>query len=363
MTAAAGRAHRAGAMLEDIRRQPEVAAALLGRRAELADFAAAHLRPGPGGRLYLFGSGDGWFAARAAAPFAAPGGPEVRPASTLPFLLEAAPELGRQDRGLAISMSGNVDRTLEAVEAALARGAGVALLTNGAGGRVGALGVPRLSLGLPEIAPFLCGTATYTASLLALQLMLDPNAGAKLADLPELLARTLKRSEALLDYGAGPFSGVRLLTLGPALATADYGAAKLVEVTRLPAWTDDLEEFAHRQFWTADPGELVVLLPPSGAAARYADATAGALRGMGFTVAAVETDSAVVPNANWRIRLPAAPAPAWPVLAAVPLQLLAWHLARASGLDPDTRAHLRDDERRFRTSRLLTRRSLVGTGQ
>ena len=363
MTAAAGRTDQASPMLEDIRRQPRVAAELLARQAELAGFAAAHLRPGAGGRLYLFGSGDGWFAARAAAPFAAPGGPKVRPASTLPFLLEVAPELGNQDRALAISMSGNVDRTLEAAEAAQARGAGVALLTNGAGGRVGALGVPRLSLGLPEIAPFLCGTATYTASLLALRLLLDANAGAKLAGLPEALARTLERSDDLIADWADPFSGVRVLTLGTALATADYGAAKLVEVTRTPAWTDDLEEFAHRQFWIADPSELVVLLPPTAAAARYADATAVALRGMGFTVTALETESATVPNASWRLRLPEAAEDAWPILAAVPLQLLAWHLARVSGLDPDTRAHLRDDERRFRTSRLLTRRSLVGTGQ
>ena len=350
-------------MLEDIRRQPDVAAGLLARQAELEAFGALHLRPAAGGRLYLFGSGDGWFAARAAAPFAGPGGHEVCPASTLPFLLEVAPELLAQDRVLAISMSGNVDRTLEAARAALAGGAGVALLTNGAGGRVGALGIPRLPLGLPEIAPFLCGTATYTASLLALQLLLDANAGAALAGLPEALAQTLERSEASIADCGGPFTGVRLLAVGAGLATADYGAAKLVEVTRTPAWTDDIEEFAHRQFWTADPGELVMLLPPTAAAAGYAAAAAEALRGMRFTVAALETESARVPNATWRVRLPKAPERAWPMLAAVPLQLLAWHIARAAGLDPDTRRHLRSDEQRFRTSRLLTRRSLVGTGR
>jgi fructoselysine-6-P-deglycase FrlB-like protein len=359
----AGRTAPAGPMLEDIRRQPEVAAGLLARSAELQAFAAEHLRPGAGGRLYLFGSGDGWFAARAAAAFAGQGAHEVRPSSTLPFLLETAPGLGAQDRVLAISMSGDVDRTLEAAEAALDRGAGVALLTKGTGGRVGALGIPRLSLGLPEIAPFLCGTATYTASLLALGLLLDAGAAVTLAGLPEALAQTEERSETSIADWIGRFTGVRLLALGTALATADYGAAKLVEVTRTPAWTDDLEEFAHRQFWTADPGELVVLLPPTAAAAGYADATAGALRSMAFTVAVLETEGVRVPNATLRLRLPDAPGRAWPVLAAVPLQLLAWHLARATGLDPNTRAHLRNDERRFRTSRLLTRRSLLGTGR
>jgi hypothetical protein len=37
-------------------------------------------------------------------------------------------------------------------------------------------------------------------------------------------------------------------------------------------------------------------------------------------------------------------------------------LARAPGLDPDTRAHLKGDALRFRVSRMLTRRSLIGTG-
>jgi hypothetical protein len=34
-----------------------------------------------------------------------------------------------------------------------------------------------------------------------------------------------------------------------------------------------------------------------------------------------------------------------------------------SGSRPEARAHLKQDTERFRVSRLLTRRSLVGTGQ
>jgi fructoselysine-6-P-deglycase FrlB-like protein len=350
-------------MLEDIRRQPQVAADLLARQAELSAFADRHLQPLEGGRLFLFGSGDGWFAARAAVPYVGFRGCEVRPSSTLAFLLDAAPTLTSRDRVLAITMSGNVDRTLEACEAALAKGAGVALLTNGAGGRVGALGIPRLALGIAEIAPFLCGTATYTATLLALQLMFDPDAGRTLTQLPDVLGQTLKRAELQIETCRGGCSGVRMLAHGAALATAEYGAAKLVEVTCTPVWSDDIEEFGHRQFWTADPKELIVMLPATAAAARYAEASAEALRAMGFVVAAVETSAALVPSAAPRVRLPDAPDAAWPILAAAVLQLFAWRLALATGLDPDRRSHLKDDEQRFRTSRLLTRRSLVGTGR
>ena len=49
-------------MLADIRRQPECLARLLARADDLARLGAAALTPGPGGRVYAVGSGDGWFA-------------------------------------------------------------------------------------------------------------------------------------------------------------------------------------------------------------------------------------------------------------------------------------------------------------
>ena len=152
-------------MLADIRRQPDVLAALLAREAEVTAFGAAHLRATRGGRVWVFGSGDGWFAARAALTRAAIG----QAASGLDFVVNVAPQLGPDDRALAISMSGNVDRTLEGATVARAAGAGVSVLTNEGGGRLGALGIVRLSLRIADVAPFLCGTSSYTATLAALQ--------------------------------------------------------------------------------------------------------------------------------------------------------------------------------------------------
>lgn len=352
-------------MLEDIRGQPEVLATVLGRAREIASFADAHLRPAAGGRLYVFGSGDGWFAARAAAPGAAPT-LRLTPRPTLELLLEDAQHLGPDDRVLAISMSGNVDRTLDAVTAARTRGAGVALLTNGDGGRVGAAGIPRLSLGLASRAPFLCGTASYLATLAALTLIVaaDPlTQAAALQDLPRRLEQTIAAAISVVaDWPAAPMA-VRFLSVGAGTATADYGAAKLVEVSRVPAWTDDLEEFAHRQFWTAGAGELIVLLSQTADFAHHADAAAEALGKFGMTVVSIEVPGAEVAAASSRVQLPLAEPVEWPLLAAVPLQLYAYASGFAVDLDPNRRDHLRGDEPRFRTSRLLTRRTLVGSGQ
>ncbi len=356
-------AGRDGAMLRDVRRQPAVLAAVLARASELRSFAREHLAPDPGGALYATGCGDGWFAARAVESLIGGGPHPYRPRAALPFLVHDAPAVRPPDRVLVISMSGDVGRSVEAAEAALERGAGVALLTNGGGGRAGALGLARASLEIEPIAPFLCGTTSYTATVLALALAFGP------AGTVEATKRLVAGLEAILDAAepsvralARPYAGVRFLSCGVNLATADYGAAKLVELTRLPAWSDDIEEFGHRQFWSADPGELVVYLSAHPGVARFADESARALAGMGFTTLGIEVEGSATPSAGHRVALPHVGEALSPLALALPLQLLACHLAQATGLDPDTRAHLKEDGKRFETSRRLTRRSLLGTG-
>ncbi len=351
-------------MLADIARQGSVLASLLARRAELEDFCERHLRPGPGGRTFAFGSGDGWFAARAAL-FDRPGTVAV---SGLDFVLRVAPQLGPADRALAISMSGNVDRTVEAARAALEAGVPTAVLTNGSGGRLGDLGCPPFSLGLDDLAPFLCGTASYTATLAALSLAADALsrsnefAAALEAFLPDFDALFAAADEWASGIAAScpGCPGVRLLATGRGLATAEFGAAKIVEVTTVPVWSDDIEEFAHRQYWSMRRGELVVLLPHDSGSAAYADAAAAALGELATPVAALGPGP-LVPNAQHRLDLPGGTQFA-ALTQAVALQLLAYRLGLANGTDPNRRAHLKADQTRFAVSRKLTRRSLLGTG-
>lgn len=347
-------------MLADIRRQPQVLAGLLARRDEIAAFAQNALTPDAGGRLYAFGSGDGWFASRAAF-----GGTGASGVSGLYFLLNTAPALGARDRAIGISMSGNVDRTLEAAEAALAAGAKVSLLTNGMGGRIGALGLARFSLDIPDLAPFLCGTSSYVATLTVLAMAAQGNDWADELDaLVGDLPRFIEETHALFGgaaAGLASCSGVRFLGVGTSVATADYGAAKCVEVTTVPAWSDDIEEFAHRQYWSMKRDEIVVLLPVDARSAAYADATAEALSHLDMQVVAIEPADAPVPEARHRITLPGHPRHA-PLTQAVALQLFAYHLGIANGTDPNRRLHLKQDETRFSVSRRLTRRSLIGTG-
>jgi len=353
-------------MLADIFRQPDLLSKLIARRSEASAFARKWLHP-EGGGFHAYGSGDGWFAARAALAGQSVGGQPARVSASLDFLLNWAPGLTPRDRVLGVTMSGGVDRSLQSAEAALAIGPIAALLTNTTGGRVGALGLPRFTLDIEEIGSFLCGTSSYTASVLALAMLADasPLPGEVellLASLPAFITTANALAMEVAGRDGAHLPGIRFLGVGKSVATADYGAAKMVEVTNVPAWSDDIEEFAHRQYWALDRREVVVLLPTDSVSATFANATAEALGRLGVATVSVEAPETPVPDARHRIASLAGAA-ALPVVQAIALQLLAYHLGRANGTDPDRRLHLKNDTEKFTVSRLLTRRLLVGTGQ
>ena len=365
MTALNPSASARSPLRQDIDRQPEVLAALASRGDAFLETGRQRLRPGPHGRIYVTGCGDGYFAALSAQAFAERLGLDWRPISALDMVL-SAPRLRPMDRVIAISMSGNVDRTVEAAKAVQAAGTPLVGLVNSAdGGRLGALAVARLSLDITDIAPFLCGTSSYSATVLALMALAAGAAeGRSAPGVDRVLAaqRTaLAASDrVLLDIDLP--SGVRLLSAGADRGTVAYGAAKLVELCRIPAWSADLEEFAHSQYWSMPESDLVVVVAADAALAAYADEACSALAELGVATLAVDTPGSPVPRARHRITLPADDAALAPLATVVPLQLLAASLARRSGLDPDTRIHLKSDATRFRVSRMLTRRSLLGTG-
>jgi len=348
-------------MRADMARQPAVVAGLLARAPDFLAAGAA-LAPGAGGRIFVAGCGDGAFAAEAAAEFARDLGLDWRPVGALDLLLSAR-RLTAADRVIAISMSGNVDRTVAAAEAATAAGAALLALVNGKGGRLGAVASSRISLDLADIAPFLCGTASYTATVAALMLLAAGAAGRPEAA-GQLQAALPAIEAAVAMETAEPLpTGVRLLSAGADAGTVRYGAAKLVELTRVPAWSADLEEFAHSQYWATPVTDLVVVVAAEPTLAVLAAEACEALAELGMRCLAVDTAATPVLTAAARLTLPAIPAALAPLATAIPLQALAHRLAQEGGLDPDTRTHLKGDAARFRVSRMLTRRSLIDTGQ
>lgn len=353
-------------MLEDIMRQPLLLRGLASRLSDVQAFWREHLRDAS--RLIAFGSGDGWFAARSVSSRA--GEPGLLAASGLEIAGDQGPLITPADRLIAISMSGNVDRTVEAATRVVEQGAQAVSLTNSAGGRLAELGLANFSLQVDDVAPFLCGTSSFTATrtvLAAFSALADGQSVSAIQDrinttadaLEDLLAEVAPITGDIAARKAKDAQGVRYLSCGRrGSAVADYGAAKIVELSATPVWSDDLEEFAHRQYWTMARGEVAVMLPTSTFVANIAKESADALRAMEVDTVAIGPASLGVDTARWQMTWRDDPNVDDATLASGALQLLAYHWADVAGFDPNRRMHLKNDTTRFKTSRLLTRRSL-----
>ena len=350
-------------MLADMRRQPLTLAGLLARAGEIQ--AAGWVARNDGkGRVYGFGSGDGWFAARAATDFARQRlRLRYKAASALEMLAYVAPKLGPADLSIAISMSGTADRTNEAAEAVRAQGAAVLALTNGSGGNLAKIAGSRISLELADLAPFLTGTAKYTASLLGLMLLLQGAAGHGDDELPAVIhalpsmvagAETFAKAQAAA-LAARPVTGIRILSSGCNLATAEYSTAKFLKLVTLPITADEIEEFAHRQFWPTPVDDLVIYIAANPVAARVASASAAALGSMGMRTIAIDTPSSPVTTAAGRFTLPDIGEAVSPLLTAIPVQFLSYFIALSLGGNPDISQDI-GDPARFHAAQLLSRR-------
>jgi glucosamine 6-phosphate synthetase-like amidotransferase/phosphosugar isomerase protein len=351
------------AMLADMRRQALSLSGLLARADEFRAFGQS-LKPAGKGRAYAFGSGDGWFAAQAATLYAREKVDlAYKSSNSLEMLAYVSPDLKAADMAVAISMSGTADRTNQAAEAVAARGNPVGALTNGSGGDLAKIARAKVSLDVTDLAPFLTGTTKYTASLLGLMMILEGVAGRSDADLPAQIAALPDIVRASETFAAGqyrklmalPPTGVRILSSGCNMATADYGTAKFLKLVNIPVVSDDVEEFAHRQFWSCPATDLVIYIAANPAVARCATGSAAALVSMGMRTIAIDTPDCPVPTAGARLTLPVIGEAVSPLAMAIPLQFLAYATGRALGGNPDISQDV-GDPARFHAAQLLSRR-------
>ena len=236
-------------------------------------------------RVVLTGSGDSWFAAKAAelsfwidAEVAA----EVRPPLEAGrYQSQHFPRRELENTLLvAVSNSGAAARVAEA--ATLWRGAGAKVLavTKNEAGRLAGIADRKLLLPVPEL-PNAPGVGPYLFAVLALELLAIRFGEVKLAitmdeaqalraELKSLLAR-LENVVADLDAPAlevaATISGRQLVEFvggGPSFAVAEYGAAKLLEAAGRHALARDLEEWTHLNYFDNAPSKIgTVLVVPA----------------------------------------------------------------------------------------------------
>jgi glucosamine--fructose-6-phosphate aminotransferase (isomerizing) len=170
---------------------------------------------------------------------------------------------------VAISASGEVARTLEAVEIAASRGGHTLALTSTEGSSLAEASAHALVLPTVEY-PHGPGLLSYLGSLmgciaLAVELFDLPEIASALEILPRQLARWTDEQRLLgasMAEGENE-SGIVFAGGGPGYAAALFAAAKVVEAAGEYAWGQDLEEWAHLEYF-CNPPEMATWFLDSG---------------------------------------------------------------------------------------------------
>jgi sugar/nucleoside kinase (ribokinase family)/fructoselysine-6-P-deglycase FrlB-like protein len=293
--------------------------------------------------LYLTGCGDSAFAASASVlAFARHTGADVEAVHALTLARYRARYLPPRSAVLGISFSGKTGRPVEALVQAERFGHLTIGLTNDPDSGLGRAAHHVLPIEVPTLG-FSPGTSTYLGMLATLtDLTLrwgtargrDTSSARVFAKtLPELAQQTLEaNAEASLAAAellrARPW--VAFLGAGPNEATARFGAAKLLEGPRVLGVSTNVEEWAHEEYFVTDAGAPVVVVSPSGAAHSRTKEILSEMAFIGARAILVSDE----PDANAAHLLPivgAVPEEFSPILCALPLSLLGFHLAEALG--------------------------------
>ena len=289
--------------------------------------------------LFLTGCGDSMFAGAASAlAFRRLGGIQVEALQALELARYRIRYLPPASAVVCISFSGKVGRTIEAAIQARRFGHRVVAITGDIDSPLAHEATDVLPLSVPTLG-YSPGTSTYLALLLGLlQLAAVWKGGtgkdALLGHAPELARKTLELAGGPVEelaYRVSKQAHIAFLGAGPNLASAAFGAAKLFEGPQMLATVTNLEEWAHGEYFVTGSHDPVIVVAPSGASF---DRAAEILSELEF----IKADSALVSDAAPTVRpgtlipiAPGLPEEFSPILAALPLTLMAYHLTMARG--------------------------------
>ncbi len=346
-------------MLKEIHEQPRaIAATLQGRRpgdpvlnaAALQSLDLATIR-----RVLLVGCGTSLHAGMAVRP-------AIEAWARLPVECEIASELRYRPLPVdpstlvvGISQSGETADTLGALRHLRKGGGPVLALTNVVGSAMAReASAVRYTQAGPEIG--VAATKTHVAQVVALQELalalatargtLAPASVAQLAawlrDLPTQVSKVLAGAEDICGV-ARRFVDVRdffFVGRGTGHAVALEGALKLKEIAYVRAEGCAAGELKHGPIALIEPGVVVVAIVGTGELRTKMLSNIAEMRTRGATIVAVgaEGDDEVFEVADHVLRVPRQPVGAEllsPAVEAVPLQLFAYALAKARGLDVD----------------------------
>ena len=240
---------------------------------------------------------------------------------------------------IAVSQSGGSPDLLEPLTRARAGGAVTVAVTNAPDSPLAAAAEYHIDvLAGPERA--VAATKTYTAELLALFLLVEGIAGrdgAEAEPLPLQADAILARADEVARLAVRYRFAEQLVTTsrGYNYPTAREAALKLMETSYLVAHAFSGADLLHGPLAMIHRGFPVIAIVPTGAGGAALAPVIERLRHLGADMLVVG-DPALVARTGLGLPLPdMGPEALSPILTIIPLQQLAWHMARARGGDPD----------------------------
>ncbi|WP_162244737.1 SIS domain-containing protein [Aureimonas sp. Leaf454] len=326
--------------------------------------AAALAHPAIAGarRIFLAGSGDSYFAALSAAPALARWtGLPVQATTAMDLARYQIPVMGEGDLVVSISNSGSSSRARECVALAKSQGLATLGVTGTLEGQlaktadavihrpVGAIAdIPerygRCYLNFAEYVAVLQALYVFGIELGAKRGTLDAGRAAGLrADLEAAVAG-LPQAAAKIDATARTVAAeivgvdtVFAIGVGPSRGTAAYSAAKFHEQMPINGVHQDLEEWAHLEYFLTyfnwrERSVALVIAPPGNSADRAREIVEG-MNGAGGRALLVAPASAAVEGAFAHFEMPEGVDDFLsPMVYHLPAQLLVLYMAHLSGI-------------------------------
>jgi glutamine---fructose-6-phosphate transaminase (isomerizing) len=262
------------------------------------------------------------------------------------------PILGKNAVVLAISQSGETADTLAAMEEARSKGATLWSIVNAVGSQAMRIADGFISMQTgPEIG--VASTKAFTAPLVDLYLLailladlrgvITPDQRKNLIHdltlIPDIIGRCLDREESILKV-AQELKDMRdtlYLGRGINMPIAYEGALKLKEISYIHAEGYPAGEMKHGPIALIDQDMPVVAIAPKDPWHEKMISQIEQAKARGGKVIAVATDGdeQVARLADYVFWIPEVPWLLSPVVAVIPLQLFAYHIAALRGLDVD----------------------------
>ncbi len=246
--------------------------------------------------------------------------------------------LGRGSVVVALSQSGETADVMEAVKEAKKHGAKIYSIVNAAGSTLARESdcVLLLNCG-PEVG--VAATKSFTAQVVVANLVVDAVLGKKRSngfkELSEAVTEALKCDERVRDlvheYRNRP--DFYFVARGYESPVAMEGALKLKELSYIHAEGMPASELKHGTLALIEKGTPVVVLNPSGENHDDSLSNAEELRARGADVIGVSDEKDEV--YKHFVHVPRVQPKFTPIVEAIPLQLLAYHMSVAKRNDPD----------------------------